>query len=66
MRQVGQRRNFWPFPLAEGVSTTSGAPASRVTRSASIIAFSANDAPLSRWHQRQWQQCTKSGADIIR
>ena len=35
---------------------------SRVTRSASIIAFSANDAPVSRWHQRQWQQWTKSGA----
>jgi len=47
--------------LAEGVSTISGSPPSSVTLSASIIAFRANDAPLSRWHQRQWQQCTKSG-----
>jgi hypothetical protein len=26
----------------------------------------ANDALLSRWHPRQWQQCTKSGALAIR
>jgi hypothetical protein len=36
------------------------------TRSDSIIAFNANDAPVSRWHQRQWQQCTIIGALVIR
>jgi hypothetical protein len=51
---------------AEGVCTGSGAPASSVTRSASIMALSANALPLSRWHQRQWQQCTNSGASVSR
>ena len=36
------------------------------TRSDSIIAFNAKAEPVSRWHQRQWQQCTKSGALAIR
>ena len=66
MRQRGQRAIFWPLPLAEGVSTISGSPARSVTRSASIIAFSAKDAPDSRWHQRQWQQCTNSGRVSMR
>jgi hypothetical protein len=60
-RQRGQRAIRWPAPLADGVSTSSGAPLSSSTRSDSISALSANDAPLSRWHQVQWQQCTKSG-----
>ena len=34
--------------LAEGVFTSSGSPAMRRTRSASIIALSAKAAPLSR------------------
>jgi hypothetical protein len=38
------------------VLTTSGSAPSSVTPSASIIAFRAKDAPVSRWHQRQWQQ----------
>src|SRR5882672_10217979 len=42
--------------------TELGEPPSSVTRSASIIALSAKEAPDSRWHQRQWQQWTKSGA----
>jgi hypothetical protein len=43
------------------VSTTSTSPQSSSTRSASIIALIANALPVSRWHQRQWQQLTKSG-----
>jgi hypothetical protein len=66
MRQRGQRAICWPAPLALGVSIISGAPASSVTRSLSIIALSANDAPLSRWHQRQWQQWTTSGGVAMR
>jgi len=50
-----------PAPLSEGVCTRSGASPSTVTRSASIIALSAKAEPVSRWHQRQWQQCTNSG-----
>jgi hypothetical protein len=53
MRQVGQRMIFCPFPLFDGVFTVSGDPLSRTTRSASIMALSANDAPVSLWHQRQ-------------
>jgi hypothetical protein len=52
--------------LADGVSTSSGASPSSRTRSASISAFSAKLAPVSRWHQRQWQQCTNSGALVMR
>ena len=26
----------------------------------------AHEAPVSRWHQRQWQQCTMSGGPAIR
>src|ERR1700676_3521057 len=48
MRHLGQREIFCPFPLFEGVFTTSGSPSSRMTRSASIIALSANDAPALR------------------
>jgi hypothetical protein len=44
------------LPLSEGVTMISGSPDIRSTRSASIMALSANDVPLSRWHQRQWQQ----------
>src|SRR4051794_40114626 len=66
MRHAGQRAIFCPLPLFEGVSTTSGAPWRSRTRSDSIIALSANDAPVSRWHQRQWQQCTKSGRVVMR
>ncbi len=66
MRQTGQRAIRCPRPLAEGVSTISGSPASVSTRSLSIIAFSANAAPDSRWHQRQWQQCTINGAPCMR
>jgi hypothetical protein len=54
------------LPLFDGVSTASGAPCSSTTRSDSIIAFSANEAPVSRWHQLQWQQWTNSGFDVIR
>jgi hypothetical protein len=54
------------LPLADGVITASGSPSSNSTRSASIMALSANDAPVSRWHQRQWQQCTNSGLDVMR
>ena len=50
----------------DGVFTISTSPANSSTRSASIIAFSANDAPVSRWHQRQWQQCTNSGPLVSR
>jgi hypothetical protein len=53
MRQMGQRMIFCPFPLFDGVFTVSGEPLSTTTRSASIIALSANDAPVSRWHHRQ-------------
>src|SRR6266700_3286497 len=60
MRHVEQRAILWPLPLFEGVSMTSSSPCSRTTRSDSSIAFKANDDPVSRWHQRQWQQCTKS------
>jgi hypothetical protein len=35
------------------VSINTGSAPSTVTRSASIIAFSAKEAPVSRWHQRQ-------------
>jgi hypothetical protein len=56
----------WPAPLAEGVSTSSGSPLSSSTRSDSIIALSANEAPLSRWHHVQWQQWTKSGRLVRR
>ena len=66
MRQRGQRQIFWPLPLADGVITISGSPASNSTRSASIMALSANAVPVSRWHQRQWQQCTNSGLDVMR
>jgi len=47
MQQFGQRQIFWPLPLFEGVKTISGLPCSNDTRSASIIAFSAKDAPVS-------------------
>jgi hypothetical protein len=66
MRHFGQRMIFWPLPLLDGVFTASGSPSSRTTRSASIIAFNANAVPVSRWHHRQWQQCTKSGALVMR
>jgi hypothetical protein len=66
MRHRGQRAIFCPMPLCDGVSTSSGFAASSVRRSDSISALSANDAPVSRWHQRQWQQCTKSGAVSMR
>jgi hypothetical protein len=64
-RQRGHREIRWPLPLALGVTTTSTSPSRSLTRSASIMAFKANAAPASRWHQRQWQQCTiKGGPDI--
>jgi len=66
MRHTGQRAIFCPLPLADGVGTSSGSPCSNSTRSVSIIALSANDAPVSRWHQRQWQQCTNIGALAMR
>jgi hypothetical protein len=56
----------WPRPLSDGVVITVGLPASNSTRSASTIALSANAAPVSRWHQRQWQQCTNIGAMVTR
>jgi hypothetical protein len=43
-----------------------GAGPRSVTRSDSIIALSANAVPLSRWHQRQWQQWTNSGRVSMR
>src|SRR5258706_8462962 len=66
MRHFGQRAIFWPLPLSEGVSTTSTSPPSSSTRSDSMSAFSAKEAPVSRWHQRQWQQWTNSGPELIR
>ena len=51
---------------AVGVATTSTSPWASCTRSASIIAFSAYEDPVSRWHHRQWQQWTNSGAVVIR
>ena len=48
------------------VSVISGSPSRSLTLSASIRSLSAYDAPVSRWHQLQWQQCTKSGCDCIR
>jgi hypothetical protein len=30
------------------------------------MALSANAVPVSRWHQRQWQQCTIIGSHSIR
>ncbi len=66
MRHFGQREIFWPLPLLDGVFTTSTSPCSSSTRSDSIIAFNANDAPVSRWHQRQWQQWTNIGRVVIR
>src|SRR5258706_10044722 len=66
MRQLGQRAIFWPLPLRLGVSTSSTSPCSDCTRSDSISALSANAVPVSRWHQRQWQQCTNSGLLLIR
>ena len=46
---------------ADRVELLIGVPASSTRRSVSIRALSAKEAPLSRWHQRQWQQCTNSG-----
>ncbi len=66
MRHVGQRAIFCPLPLLEGVLTISGSPWRRTTRSASIRALSANEAPVSRWHQVQWQQWTNIGALVMR
>jgi hypothetical protein len=66
MRHLGQRAIFCPLPLADGVMTSSISPCSSCTRSASIIALSAKAVPVSRWHQRQWQQCTKSGRVSMR
>ena len=57
----GSARCAGPCRCSTGVSTTSTSPASSCTRSASIRALRANAVPVSRWHQRQWQQCTKSG-----
>jgi hypothetical protein len=54
------------LPLCEGVSDQLHLARKQRTRSASIIALSANDAPVSRWHQRQWQQCTNSGRVCMR
>src|SRR3546814_9840743 len=58
------RTIFCPLPLQDGVSTVSGWPPSSSTRAVSIIALSANALPVSRWHQRQWQQCTNSGIAV--
>src|SRR3546814_17496380 len=58
------RTIFCPLPLQDGVSTVSGWPPSSSTRAVSIIALSANALPVSRWHQRQWQQCTNSGIEV--
>ena len=66
MRHLGQRLIFCPLPLADGVSTASTSPCSSCTRSASISAFSAKADPVSRWHQRQWQQWTNSGLVLRR
>jgi len=46
----------WPLPLSLGVQTSSAAPWASSTRLASISAFSTKAEPVSRWHQRQWQQ----------
>ena len=51
---------------ADGVITASGSPASSSTRSASIMALSTKAEPVSRWHQRQWQQCTNNGSEVMR
>jgi hypothetical protein len=63
---LGQREIFWPLPLFDGVLIISTSPSSNCTRSASISAFRAKAAPLSLWHQRQWQQWTNSGVVIMR
>jgi hypothetical protein len=56
----------WPLPLFDGVSTGSVAPASNSRRADSYIAFTAKAEPVSRWHQLQWQQWTKSGGPVTR
>ena len=66
MRHLGQRQIFWPLPLSDGVITASGSPARSSTRSASIMALRTKAEPVSRWHQRQWQQCTNNGFDVMR
>ena len=50
----GAADDLLTLAAVRGVATT-GSPLRTTTRSASIIALSANDAPVSRWHQRQWQ-----------
>src|SRR3546814_8693044 len=65
-RQRGQRTIFCHLPLQDGVSTVSGWPPSSTTRAVSIIALSANALPVSRCHQRQWQQCTTRGIAVRR
>ena len=62
----GQRQIFWPLPLADGVSTSSGSPDVSSTRSASIIALSAKAEPVSRWHHEQWQAWTNKGGEVMR
>jgi hypothetical protein len=62
---LGHRAIFWPLPLFDGVFTTSTSPSVTSTRSDSIMALSAKEAPVSRWHHVQWQQCTKSGRVFI-
>jgi hypothetical protein len=64
--QAGQRITVCPLPLSLGVRIASGLPASSSSRSLSIIAFTANALPLSRWHQVQWQQCTIIGGVVMR
>lgn len=59
-------RSSGPCRCSRACQRCRAPPASRVTRSASIIAFRANEAPLSRWHQRQWQQWTDSRGDSRR
>ena len=46
---------------ADRVELLAGAPERSSTRSVSISALITKAEPVSRWHQRQWQQCTKRG-----
>jgi len=66
IRHCGQRTIVCPRPLFDGVTTGSGCPDSTSTRLDSISALIANAAPVSRWHQRQWQQWTNSGSVAMR
>ncbi|KVE32676.1 hypothetical protein WS68_16255 [Burkholderia sp. TSV86] len=62
---AGNARSFASCQSANACAR-SISPCNNNSLADSINARSANDAPVCRWRQQQWQQCTMSSAPVIR